>query len=306
MKKRLIVKCDHCNKTLEKFSRDKRNKHHFCDRSCKNKWQSLQKLSEETKKKISYKTRGENNGMFGKKHSDDTKKKISDAANQHYLDNPELKYICGNSRLPKETRSIYAKNTHRNRLPESYRHFPSDETKRKIGQKSKQKFTPEYKKRIRKSLEEKGLIIPLEKKDDYILYKDFSNWIKKMFDIISNEKELFLLAEHGVWNYKTNKGGVVRDHKYSRYSGWKNGVFPEILRHPVNCEIILQKDNIKKKRGRYEDTDSQTLDELFNRIKEYKGTWEEQNICIALIEKYNNGERYKKEEYITKFYAYEK
>jgi len=123
-----------------------------------------------------------------------------------------------------------------------------------------------------------------------------------MFDSITDESQLLLLKEKGVWNYKTNKKGVIRDHKYSRYSGWKNKIFPEILRHPCNCEIITHGDNLKKKKGRYADNDSQTLDDLFEKILAYKEDWIEQNICLKLIDDYKKGLRYNKNEYIKKFY----
>jgi hypothetical protein len=77
-----------------------------------------------------------------------------------------------------------------------------------------------------------------------------------------------LLKEHG-WYSPTNKGnnlgGVSRDHMYSVLDGFKNKIDPEIIKHPMNCELLLQTDNSKKK-GK----SSITLEELLVRIK----TWE--------------------------------
>ena len=72
------------------------------------------------------------------------------------------------------------------------------------------------------------------------------------------------------------------------------GVFPQILRHPANCQILTAKDNIKKKNGRYIDADHLTIDELFDRIESYAGNWIEQELCIALISEYKSGQRYER------------
>lgn len=92
-----------------------------------------------------------------------------------------------------------------------------------------------------------------------------------------------------MFNCRKNIGGVVRDHIYSRMSGFKNKVFPEILRHPCNCQILLHSDNIKKQ-------DGITLNELFNKIKKYKGTWKEHKLCLTLIKRFENGETWKRKE----------
>lgn len=83
---------------------------------------------------------------------------------------------------------------------------------------------------------------------------------------------------------------------YSRKSGFINGVFPELLRHPCNCQIITHFNNVSKAQtkvnNRYTDNDSHTLQELFSKILNYSGEWKEQQLCLHLIEKYNNGERW--------------
>ena len=47
-----------------------------------------------------------------------------------------------------------------------------------------------------------------------------------MFDIITDSNQQKLLKEFGIFNSYSNTKGVVRDHMYSRLSGFKNGVFP--------------------------------------------------------------------------------
>lgn len=72
-----------CKCEFEIFGKNKRkiNKK-FCTRFCSSKFNGLanknRKLSEQTKKKISKSMTGENNPFFGKKHSEDTLKEMSD------------------------------------------------------------------------------------------------------------------------------------------------------------------------------------------------------------------------------------
>lgn len=61
-----------------------------------------------------------------------------------------------------------------------------------------------------------------------------------------------------------NTNGVARDHLYTVADGFKNGIDPDILAHPANCQLILQTDNVKKR-----DTSSITLEELFQRIADW-------------------------------------
>ena len=112
-----------------------------------------------------------------------------------------------------------------------------------------------------------------------------------MFDR-ANDKEQILLKEFGVFNCRNNSKGVVRDHAYSRKSGFENKVFPEILRHPCNCRIITHSDNTKKRKARYVDADSITLQSLFNEIIKYEGKWDEQQKCLSLINDYFSGKRW--------------
>jgi hypothetical protein len=299
---KLIVKCDYCNNDLEIYPSQKRYKTHFCNIECKSNYQKNKKLSKETRQKISKKTSGKNNGMYGKTHTDETKIILSEKAKQNFENNPKLKLICGNSRLSKIELSKLGKSR---ASKVDYSKFIgrklSNETKRKIGIKSKEKFTLDYKYKIRKKFEETGKWISLNKKEDYLLYKDLANWNDKIFDKVNDENQIKLLNENGVFNVYKNSKGVVRDHMYSRWSGFNNKVFPELLRHPSNCEILLHADNLRKKRGWNTDKDSMTLDELFVKIQKYK-KWKEQNLCLDLINKYKSGERYNKQIYIQKYY----
>lgn len=79
------------------------------------------------------------------------------------------------------------------------------------------------------------------------------------------EFDFDLVKEHG-WYKARNRGGdgksgVSRDHIYSVMEGYKNSVDPKLLRHPANCRLILQVDNVKK----YTDS-SISLEELNKKI----------------------------------------
>lgn len=239
---------------------------------------------------------GENNSNFGK-HWTDAKKKAQSELVKLKVDDA-YREKSGSANRGKKFSEDRIKKMHGHRTSESYSRSHSEEQKIQIGIKSKEKFTHEFKSKFRKTMEERGNWIPLLQQDDYTLYRDkFANWVARMFDII--EDPYNLLQVHGIFNAKTNSKGVVRDHMFSRKSGFLNGVFPELLRHPANCQLLLHSDNVKKKKSRYNDADAFTLDELFYRVETYKKEWKEQDLCIQLISRHRQGERYQKETYIT-------
>lgn len=60
------------------------------------------------------------------------------------------------------------------------------------------------------------------------------------------EQELNLLRKLGMWSY-TNTNGVTRDHKVSVNEAIRNSYDPYYIKHPVNCQLMLWRDNNKKK-----------------------------------------------------------
>ena len=76
----------------------------------------------------------------------------------------------------------------------------------------------------------------------------------------------FKLIENFGWYKPTNRGnnlgGVSRDHMYSVRSGFENNVPPNIIAHPANCKLILQKENSSKHKK-----NSITLENLIERIE---------------------------------------
>ncbi len=145
--------------------------------------------------------------------------------------------------------------------------------------------------KIRLQMEKIGYWLPLDQVEPYLLYCRESHWKERMFDYLS-KKELLLLNEKGLFSSKNTKG-MVRDHKYSKYSGFKNKVFPIILRHPANCALITHSKNATKMRkGQLFDTgNSISLEQLFILIKSYEKGWKEQKECLAAVNKCEKGEK---------------
>jgi endogenous inhibitor of DNA gyrase (YacG/DUF329 family) len=77
-----------------------------------------------------------------------------------------------------------------------------------------------------------------------------------------------LVKKHGWYSpsnsKKPNLNGVSRDHMFSIDEGFKNNVDPNIISHPANCMLIIQRENSKKYKK-----SSITLEELKERIKNW-------------------------------------
>lgn len=272
---KIKIKCTECETEFEKYkSQIKPNqKRFFCNKICESKY-----------------NHGSNNPNYNNKwnhqqrliQSELIKSKVDDI----------YRYKTGSANRGKKFDKELIFKMHGHRTRESYIKHHSEETRKKIGKKSKLKFTAEYKQKIRKKFEQNGLWIPVEQIDDIKLYYRLANWNVKIFDLIDDIKQISLLNELKVFNSRTNKKGVVRDHMFSRRSGFELKVFPEILRHPANAQIITHRQNLKKKKLRYIDTDSITLETLFNKIQTYPYSWKEQELCLNLIERYKNGEKW--------------
>lgn len=172
----------------------------------------------------------------------------------------------------------------------------SQETKKKIGEKSKLKFTEEYKKRVRKVFEERGLWIPIPKKNQYLVYRDLSNW---KYQVLTEHTVGIEKLKFGKLYNRNNrkKDALVRDHLYGRINGYENGVFPELIRHPANCQIITHSENIIKSKINNDSVIS--LEELLEKIKNWKLFYEEQEICLIFVKKYEEGLRFDINNYLN-------
>lgn len=210
---------------------------------------------------------------------------------QRFIDHPEYKKLCAcnlGKKLTETSRKL--KEFYKTHHSHMYGKTHSDECKKTIGKKSKLKFTKEFKIKMRKIFESKGMWIPLDQKNDKEIYYKESNWICRMYDLITDNNQIILLKERGIFNSKNNSIGVVRDHMYSRKSGFENRVFPEILRHPCNCQLIPRDVNTIKY---FKNNDNVlTLEELFIKIQNYNKKWCEQELVLQLIKDYKDGKRW--------------
>lgn len=236
---------------------------------------------------------GNKNPNAGKKWSVEKRLKLSLHVKEQMKD-PERRKICGNANRGKKFSTDRIKRMNQNRTFDSYSHPHSFESKQKISLKSKAKFTPNFKAKFRQTMEKKGFWIPKKDKHPYKLYCEQANWIEKMFDLRLCGIEF--LEKLGVFNARSNRSGVVRDHRYSRREGFREEVFPELLRHPVNCQIITHSQNVSKSRKGIGTDCSLSRIELFKLIQEYKDSWSEHSKCLELIQLYEKGERYGKGE----------
>lgn len=235
---------------------------------------------------------GANNPNFGKKWSNSLKENQSRRMKERYEVTPEYRVLAGSANRGKKFSEERCRNMGISKLGKPGKPH-SEKSKALIGQKSKERMgTAEMKYRIRSANEISGRWTSLEKTDSKKIYFKEANWPRKMFDTLDKEDDLEKLKSLGVFNAKTNPKGVVRDHSYSRRSGFLNKVFPEIIRHPCNCQVLTHSENIKKKDEKYIDKDTQSLDELFSKIEIYSKDWFEQEKVLRLITLYRSGERW--------------
>lgn len=154
-----------------------------------------------------------------------------------------------------------------------------------IGKKSSEKFTAEFKRAFRQTMEAAGYWVPLNKLDPYALYVRQAAWCERMWDIVPLPDDFNSV---GIFSSRNNSKGYVRDHIVSRRLGFNEGVFPELLRHPVNCAIIRHSNNSSKRSQSYLSNES-----LLVAIEEFQGNWEEQQqLCLSLVSLYRQSIRW--------------
>lgn len=87
-------------------------------------------------------------------------------------------------------------------------------------------------------------------KGEYRVYKEKCIFKFNLFDY-PDLFNLDLIYEHGFYSASNTKNpnlnGVSRDHKISVKYGYENNINPYIISHPLNCELLLHKDNQIKK-----------------------------------------------------------
>lgn len=229
---------------------------------------------------------GIENGMFGKTHSKATRNKLSELAKNKFSGKSyEELYGKEKSYEMKLARAESFRRAHNEgKIPKHFLGKTHNEiTKKIIGKKSAEKFTEDYREKYYYST--KKWIRP-EDKSDWEIYQQSTNWKRSMWNLA---KDVHLVREHKIFNPKSNPNGCVRDHIISRKFGFDNKVFPEILTHPENCQILRHKENSKK-----QETCGLTIDELFDNIENTDISWPEQDIVVNLIQRYRSGERWER------------
>jgi hypothetical protein len=282
----ILVNCSNCGAEIYKSACFiKRSKNLFCGNECKVKY-------------MKGRGTGEDNPNFGKKWDDERKKVQSEIIKSKVDD--EYRLNCARGMKGREVKTE-TKDQRKKTMLERYGRLSnttklSDEAKTIIGKKSSEKFTDEFKAKQYEVMVERGLWVSREAKNPYHFYRSLANWNCNVLDFNVIGSDLFY--EFGYFNINTNTKGMVRDHRFSRLSGFKNLVFPEILRHPFNCEFIQHGDNARKHHSKKINSDSVTIEELLEGIKEYNNAYSEQSICLEKIKQYESGLRYEAKDYI--------
>jgi hypothetical protein len=235
---------------------------------------------------------GENNPNHGKKWNKKQRRRAAKISKEAMKD-PEQRRKAGNANRGKKFSQEVRK-----RMADGHRGLPGPQHTKQvravIGTASSKKFTPEYREKQRQTFEERGIWIPLEQKSDWDIYKQLSYWQQRMIDLMPKEV-ILQINKIGLYKAGKNNRGLVRDHLFSRREGFELGVFPEILRHPANCQFITHGDNVRK-RFKTQYGSGIPLEELCSRIEKWTGPWNEQEVCLKRIRQYRQGQRYTRRE----------
>jgi hypothetical protein len=234
---------------------------------------------------------GINNPNYNNKWSSEQVAKQSDLMKNKYDEIENYRFRVGASNRGKKFLSERIAAMHKNRPKSSYSHPHTEETKAIIGKKSSEKWTEEYRVKYYKNGVISGRIVADELRSDFEIYQQKSHWIQRMWDLVEDSK----IVELGIFNAVTNPSGCVRDHRLSKMDGFKLGIFPEILRHPVNCNILTHSQNASKR-----EKSSILVKELFDNIKKYDKIWVEHELVLSLITRWENGERFSAQDYRRK------
>jgi hypothetical protein len=191
--------------------------------------------------------------------------------------------------------------TEKRKREQGYTRTYSEEGRKGIGEASAKKFTEEYKKKVRTHFENTGRWTKTEETDDYTLYRRLANWKNQPITEHTVGIEKLKISPLYSKDHK-DKNALVRDHMFSRRQGFKEKVFPEILRHPANCQLISQLDNFNK--GKKTQDSCMSLEDLIHRIEKWKLEYKEQTLVLEKIEAHKKGKRYEKETYIQNVYSY--
>lgn len=281
------TQCKTCDKEIYKRMNYEENKSYYCSKACRgaDKELSRRAWTAERRAQQSERNSGINNPNYGNTWSANQKQLASESTRERFANNTELRFACGASNRGAKFSPERIKLMHQNRTRESYQHPHSQLIRDKIGIKSKEKWTPEFKEEYRRTMEDKGYWIPVHLQDPYKIYYKEANWLENMISYFSTDEQASLL-KYGLFNAKTNSKGWVRDHIVSRKIGYAYDIPPCIINHPANLQFISHSENIKKgfTDSRLTDLEKEhIITTLLNKIENYTNFWQNQNKCITYI-----------------------
>jgi hypothetical protein len=280
------VICKNCGVLFRKrVNHDKPGKH-YCSNNCRksDKDSFKSEWTDERRAKMSDKMTGENNPNYGNNWTEEQKAHLSHYKIKQYAETPDLRHECGKSNRGVKFSKERIQSMHRHRTAESYKRSHSDHSRKKIGEKSKEKWTNGYKEQHRTNMESLGYWAPRDQIDPYMLYYKDANWKGNMIQYFSDEY-ITLLNEYGIFS-KTNSKGYVRDHIVSRKMGYENRLPTFVLRHPANLQFISHAENISKGFSDRRLTDIEKhaiIESLFDRILRFSKPYHEQEMCFTFI-----------------------
>lgn len=282
------LKCPVCEKLFTRRVPVNDSSRRYCSTSCKKEDSDFYKWGNDRKLEYSERMKGEGNSNYARKWTEEQKELASIRTIENYEKNPEYRILAGNANRGVKFSPDRIKRMTENR--EYIGHPHSDATKKKIGAKSKEKWTPEYLETHRNRMESLGYWIPPECKSSFELYYEEANWIGNMISHFG-EQDLKNLKEYGMMNVNTNTRGYVRDHIFCRVWGYVKGIPACMLRHPVNMAFISTRENIQKgfiDRSSSDEVIEKKLADLICKIINYKGNWIEHHDCLKAIEALEN------------------
>jgi hypothetical protein len=253
-----------------------------CKRLDKNSYKS--EWTDERRNKHSEMMSGENNPNFGNRWSDEQRLSASVLKKQQFAEDQSYAFRCGKSNRGIKFSKDRIIAMHKNRTFESYSHPHSVETKQVIGQKSKEKWTTEFRQKFRKTMEDSGHWVPLDDIHPYKAYYKNADWTERMIDYFS-EDEIKKLKSFGIYSSK-NTAGFVRDHIVPRKIGYEFEIPAYIMRHPANLQFISHKENISKgfKDRKLTQSEKEYIIEiLLEKIEKFSSSWKEQECCLIFI-----------------------
>lgn len=104
------------------------------------------------------------------------------------------------------------------------------------------------------------------KKSDLELYRSACSFNFSLKDF-PDEFDFSLVESNGWYrakNHGNNQNGISRDHKISVKYGFENGIDPNIISHPANCQLLPHTANVSKGKKC-----SITLENLLNLIEKW-------------------------------------